>query len=118
MLPKRGRSVCLTVHRTCASEIASALKAELGSSHRAVKTLMRWTGASERSAKNWLAGTCAPSGANMILLLRESDFVARKILQLAGRSDLVRHIELDAARQDIESALAHIEAAISAGTEP
>jgi hypothetical protein len=37
--------------------IAAALKRELGGSHRAIKIVMRWTGVSERTAKNWLAGS-------------------------------------------------------------
>lgn len=31
-----------------------ALQKELGQSHRAIKTVMGWTGASERSVKNWI----------------------------------------------------------------
>jgi hypothetical protein len=37
-----------------AEAIAAALKEELGDTHRATKTVMRWTGAGERTAKNWL----------------------------------------------------------------
>lgn len=36
-------------------EIAAALRRELGGSHQAIKASMNWTGASERTAKNWLA---------------------------------------------------------------
>ena len=35
--------------------IAAALRAEVGDSHQAVKSVMR-TGANERTVKNWLAG--------------------------------------------------------------
>ena len=45
-----------------AAAIAAALRAELGDSHQAVKTnTMRWTGANERTVKNWLAGKWGPS---------------------------------------------------------
>lgn len=69
-----------------ASSIADALRAELGESHRATKTLMRWTGASDRTAKNWLSGSYGPSGTHLIQLARESDTVLATILGLAGRN--------------------------------
>lgn len=72
-----------------ASSIADALRTELGQSHRATKTLMRWTGASDRTAKNWLSGCCGPSGSHLIQLVRESDIVLAAILGLAGRN---RHL--------------------------
>ena len=47
-------------------EIAAALKRELGGTHQAIKTLMKWTKVSERTAKNWLGGTNGPSGEHLI----------------------------------------------------
>ncbi len=58
--------------------IAAALRRELGDTHRAVKTTMRWTGASERTAKNWIAGSHGPSGEHLISLMRHSDHVTRR----------------------------------------
>jgi hypothetical protein len=72
-----------------AASIADALRTELGRSHRATKTLMRWTGASDRTAKNWLSGSYGPSGAHLIQLARESDTVLATVLGLAGRN---RHL--------------------------
>ncbi len=72
-----------------ASSIADALRTELGRSHRATKTLMRWTGASDRTAKNWLSGSYGPSGSHLIELARRSDIVLAAILSLAGRN---RHL--------------------------
>jgi hypothetical protein len=69
-----------------ARSIADALRTELGQSHRATKTLMRWTGASDRTAKNWLSGSCGPSGDHLIQLARESDTVLAALLGLAGRN--------------------------------
>src|SRR3546814_6665800 len=65
MFPKKG-NFSLSGHdrengsTRYAVMIAQALRGELGSSHRATKTLMRWTGASERTAKLWLAGHHGP----------------------------------------------------------
>ncbi|HEY7130105.1 MAG TPA: hypothetical protein VH332_10555 [Nitrospira sp.] len=47
--------------------IAAALRAELGETHQATKTVMRWTDACERSAKNWIAGTRGPAGEHLIV---------------------------------------------------
>lgn len=114
MLPKSGNRLHGRDEARCAREISSALRTELGGSNRAAKTLMRWTGASERSAKNWLSGSCAPSGSHMIILVRESDLVARAVLRLAERADLLSAVEVQAARTAVVEALAHLEAAFGA----
>ena len=64
---------------------AAALIQELGLTHRAVKTAMRWTGASERTVKYWLAGERGPSGEHLIALAGHSDAVLLAVLALAGR---------------------------------
>ncbi|GBQ56954.1 hypothetical protein AA16373_0872 [Komagataeibacter swingsii DSM 16373] len=71
-----------------------ALRGELGSSHRAIKTVMGWTGASERSAKNWLNGTHGPGGWHLILLARQSEAVIATVLRLAERDQLVPGVRL------------------------
>lgn len=72
--------------------IASALRAELGDTHRAVKTLMKWTGASERAVKNWLAGESGPHGRYLIAILRYSDAAMQTILAASRRLDLLDHL--------------------------
>lgn len=87
-VPKTGTNVHLeaevTDYRTA---IAEALRDELGLTHRAVKTAMRWTGASERTVKYWIAGERGPSGEHLIALARHSDIVFHMVLMLADRSD-------------------------------
>jgi hypothetical protein len=68
--------------------IAAALKRELGGSHRAIKIVMRWTGVSERTAKNWLAGSHGPAGEHLVELMRNSNEVLAAVLVLAGRGEL------------------------------
>lgn len=68
--------------------IAAALKRELGGSHRAIKIVMRWTGVSERTAKNWLAGSHGPAGEHLVELMRNSNEVLAAVLSLAGRGEL------------------------------
>ncbi len=68
--------------------MAMALHAELGQTHRAIKSAMRWTGASERTVKYWFAGERGPSGEHLISLLRHSDTVLCVLLALADRHSL------------------------------
>jgi len=81
--------------------MAQALRADLGSTHRAVKTAMRWTGASERTVKHWLAGTHAPRGSHLVELVRHSDRVLGDLLRAAGRDDAAVMIELAALRSKL-----------------
>ena len=46
---------------------------------------MRWTGASERTAKYWLSGERGPSGEHLIRLAQHSDAVLITILTMAQR---------------------------------
>lgn len=85
MLPKKGRFIPPggggSGHGTRYAEIiAAALKTELGDTHRAVKSVRRWTGASERAVKNWLAGTAGPSGDHLLAILHHSDIALQMML--------------------------------------
>ncbi len=68
-----------------AVQISEALQKELGRSHRATKTVMRWTGASERTVKNWITGERGPSGGYLVALIRNSDEVMQCILHITDR---------------------------------
>ena len=50
-----------------------------------IKIVMRWTGVSERTAKNWFSGTHGPSGEHLVELMRCSDEVLATVLKAAGR---------------------------------
>jgi hypothetical protein len=77
-----------------ASCISGALRKELGNSHQSIKTLMRWTGANERTAKNWLSGTNGPSGEHLLEILRHSDPVFECVLERIDRAPLLSHRSL------------------------
>lgn len=96
-----------------AEAIAAALKLELGNSHRAVKTVMRWTGANERTVKNWFAGKRGPRGEHLIGLLRHSNGVLESILRLAGREQIVVTKMVLDARNVLEKMLALADGAIA-----
>lgn len=86
VLPKMGAIVHLEdVPADYRAAIAMALRAELGATHRAIKSAMRWTGASERTVKYWFAGERGPSGEHLVSLTRHSDTVLFVLLALADR---------------------------------
>lgn len=94
IVPEMGTIVHLTaVPGEYREAIAAALVAELGQTHRAIKTAMRWTGASERTVKYWLSAERGPSGEHLIALARHSDAVFITLLVMSGRiqreSDIV-----------------------------
>ena len=86
-------------------EIAAALKRSLGNSRAGVKTVAAWTGANEKTVKNWFSATYGPSGAHLIALARHSDEVLSTFLTMAGREDLMVAIKLAAAEQAVEELL-------------
>ena len=92
--------------------IAAALRSELKGTHRAVKTTMRWTGASERTAKNWIAGSHGPSGEHLISLMRHSDEVLIGLFTLAGRDEAIVALRLVEMRDRLEETRQLIDALI------
>lgn len=93
MLPKTGKrllneGIAVRGATDYASVIALALRRELNNSRHAVKTLMRWTGASERTAKNWLSAKRGPSGQDLISLARHSSEVMQAFYVMTGRTEL------------------------------
>lgn len=53
-----------------------------------------WTGAHERTAKNWFFGRYAPSGEHLVALARNSDEVLDAFLAMAGRRELIAGAKL------------------------
>lgn len=84
-----------------ASSVAVALREELGDTHRAIKTVMGWTGASERTVKNWFAGTSGPSGEHLVAVVRHSDAVFTVFMLLAGREQVAAAKKLIDARDTL-----------------
>ena len=92
MFPKKGNSFPVGRDELTDAEfaqvIASALKIEFGSTRHGAKTIMKWTGVSQRTAKNWLGGTNAPSGVHLVLLARESNAVLKALMLMAERPEM------------------------------
>ncbi|MER2534125.1 MAG: hypothetical protein ABTQ31_03055 [Rhizobiaceae bacterium] len=88
-----------------AREIGVALTRSTGESKAAAKTISAWTGADERTAKNWLAGRYGPNGHHLIALARHSDEVLETFLVLVGQRALLRAHRLRATRSELKEAV-------------
>jgi len=108
MLPKKGKMLHLWVGlakspKDYAELIANALKEEHGDTHRSVKTIMRWTDASERSVKNWLSGESGPSGYFLMRLFAKSAAVRALVFELVTDSSAQPTTPQLATQVDLES---------------
>ena len=72
-----------------AMKIASALTSELKDRNSRAKLVAGWTGANERTVKNWISGRYAPCGRHLVVLAQHSDQVLNAILLMADRQDLL-----------------------------
>lgn len=92
-------------HDIYAATIARALREEFGRAPNATKTVMRWTGASERTVKNWFAGSNGPTGGHLVTLLRHSDIVFDALVNVAGRRRVITSAKLAALSDALANAL-------------
>ena len=74
-----------------------------------MNNVVRLTRANERAVRNWFEAKNAPSGENLVILMRLSDEVLETVLRLADRQDLVAARKLSAARGKLEEMLAMID---------
>lgn len=110
MFPKTGKTfqsagktpISQVVYRDA---IRAALIGELGGTHRATKTVMKWAGVSERTARNWISGSNAPAGEHLIGLIRNSDAVLSAVLNLADRREAHALMRLDLVRNELQTML-------------
>ncbi len=113
MFPKSGRKLPNWRTRPSAEDyavaIGSALRRELGTAGGAAKTIMKWTGASDRSARNWLNGLGGPTGWHLILLARESSDVMEALLALTNRDGLMLGSDLHSIRTALINATASLD---------
>jgi hypothetical protein len=84
-----------------ALKIASALKSELRDRNSRAKLVAGWTGANERTVKNWILGRYAPCGRHLVVLAQHSDQVLNTILVMAGRENLMVARKIDDLRQKV-----------------
>lgn len=114
MLPKTsksfgGRGTGDDPRSVYAEQIGLALRNDVGGTHQAVKTILRWTGASERAITNWISGEHGPSGPHLALLAHHSDAVLTTFLTLAGRELLTVNVDLEHLKTEVTSLLTSID---------
>jgi hypothetical protein len=110
MVPRDGKLVAgaqasRDLRVSYATAIGAALQGELGNTHRAVKTIMRWTGATERTVRNWLTGANGPAGEHLVSLARKSDAVFAVFAELSDRQPSVPIQTVIEARDALERLL-------------
>ena len=85
---------------TFAIAIAETLNEAFGGTGKSVKTVVSFTGAGERTVKNWFEGKNGPNGENLVELIRHSDEVLEALLMMAGREEILAgKILVDARRK-------------------
>lgn len=99
-LPPRGM--------TFAQEIAAALAKAAAARGVHVKTVARWTGANERTVKNWFAGTYGPNGEHLLVLARHCDEVLDTMIVIMDRRELLVGYKIS----DIERSIRELTEAI------
>lgn len=112
VFPEGGRAI--PQDSDYAKATGAALRADLGETHQAVKILMRWTGANERTVKNWLAGKHGPSGTHLIGLVRHSKSVLEVLLVLAGQEQKLAVLTLSQVRAVLAETLQKIDSFMAA----
>ena len=86
-----------------AAVIAETLRKSFGGTRGSVKTVMAYTGAGERTVKNWFEGKNAPNGENLVGLVRHSDEILEALLLMAGRENILAgKLLFDASEQLVE----------------
>lgn len=82
-------------------EIAAALQRAAARSGLQIKTVAGWTGANERTVKNWFSGHYGPSGEHLLVLARHSPEVFETVLGIMQRQDLLIALEVGEIEQRI-----------------
>ena len=72
-----------------AAIVAETLRETFGGTRMSIKMVMAYTGAGERTVKNWFQGKNGPNGENLVELVRHSDEVLEALLMMAGREDIL-----------------------------
>ncbi len=87
--PKLSDKVSASDGYEFAAVIAETLRETFDGTRMSVKTVMAYTGAGERTVKNWFQGKNGPNGENLVELVRHSDEVLEVFLLMAGREDIL-----------------------------
>ena len=116
-LPKKGEELpSVRTRQEQAREftqaIAEALREELARG-ASIKTIMAWTGAGERTVKEWLAGSNAPRAFQLECLFRSSEAVYERMLTRTGRRPVANRRALEALKGKLSNFNDAIDAALA-----
>ncbi len=116
-LPKKGKELPSVrtrqeLARDYAQGSASALEEDLACG-ASIKTIMAWTGAGERTVKDWLADSNGPSGLHLEGLLGSFEAVYERLMIRTGRMPIVNRQGLEVLRAQITGLAAAIDAALA-----
>lgn len=100
-----------------AGEIAAALRRSAGTGGEGIKIVASWTGANEKTVKNWFSGRYGPKGQHLAALVQRSDEVLSTFLVMAGREDLMAVVKLAAAEKAIMELLEAVRSIAQADDE-
>jgi hypothetical protein len=79
---------------TLADEFAGIFQRVFGDRKSSAKVIARIAETNERTVENWSAGKNTPSARGLIALMAESEEFCIEVLELAGRSDLAKKVEM------------------------
>lgn len=90
---------------TFAAVISLALKRAKADEQISIKIVANWTGANERTVKNWFNGKFGPNGDHLMILANHCDEVMDAIIQMSGRNSLSIFLRIDSIEKNLVSAL-------------
>ena len=109
MVPKSGSRLPKTQISLSDSQLSEfiglALRDELGGSRRAAKTIIAWTGVSDRTARAWLNGRTSPSSVHLLVMAANCSPVMAIVLRLTGHENIAIEIDLQAVETSLEQTL-------------
>jgi len=90
--------------------VSAALRTSLRGQSSKIKTVALWTGANERTVKNWFSGDRAPSGDHFLGLAANSPAVLAAFLAAIQRNDCLVMADIEEARAKVAAALTALDA--------
>lgn len=105
-LTETGRFLHAGEEVAFATMVSDVLRNDLGERRASIKQVARWTGAGERTVKNWFAASCAPRGHHFRALVRHCPGMLDAFLASAGRIDRLASVQVHEARQRLLEAVA------------
>lgn len=97
--------------------VSMALRTSLRGQSSSIKTVALWTGANERTVKNWFTGERSPSGDHFLGLAANSPAVLAAFLAAIQRTDCLVMADIEEARSKVAAALVALDAVRAVQTD-